>query len=377
MLAFLLFSVIFSFIYYLHFHIALATYKRMRGETSKELDTGYVRLEDYFAQSFRTKMSAWLKLPKDPASSPDLAVIDKGGEKIYIARDARYPDSHEESEMVVVDGDFQCGAECSFEKELLIRQDCVVGPSTQLQALAVNGMTRLNPGTKVRRWVDSTGFLDIRGNCKISSRVTSRSSIRFGPGAQAQSLFAPEVTTQGRREDTSKWTANGHRVVQLPVPANEQKIEGFDPAKMKYQGGDCYRYDGDLRLDAAVHLSKPLIVRGDFLCASSSYIEADMKVAGTAFIGDASIVKSNIVAQGDLTLGHAVFFQGILYSGGTMRLRHGVRGLREGLPVAAYSSGPLLVESNCVINGKLSSGKFVQAVVTPVDWFETEKWKST
>ena len=86
-------------------------------------------------------------------------------------------------------------------------------------------------------------------------------------------------------------------------------------------------------------------------------------------------MKANLVAQGNMTLGHAVFFQGVLYAGGTMRLRHGVRGLREGIPVAAYADGPLLVESNCVINGKLASGTYVQAVVTPVDWFEAENSK--
>ena len=159
-------------------------------------------------------------------------------------------------------------------------------------------------------------------------------------------------------------------------PATDEKIPGFNSDRLMYQGGGCYRYDGDLHVDRAVHLSKPLIVHGDFQCSKSSYIEADLKAKGDVFIGDDSIVKGNVVAQGHLTLGRAVFFQGLLYSGGSLRLRHGVRGLREGLPVAAYSAGPMFVESNCVINGKLSSGKFVKAVVTPVDWFETEIWKS-
>jgi len=376
MLAFLLFSLIFSLIYYMHFHVAVTTWRRLRGQASGELDTSYVRLEDYFGQSFRAKMKSWLQLPKDPASTELLSMVDKGGEKIFIARQANYPISHEEEEMLVVDGDFLCGSHCSFNKELLVRQDCVVGPSSELQALAVDGTARLNPGTKVRRWVDSHGFLDIRGNCKIQSRATSRASIRFGPGSQAQSLFAPEVATQGRREDKSKWGTNGHRVVELPVPADDAAIEGFNPRKMVYMGGGCYRYDGSLKLDAAVHITKPLIVRGDFHCAASSFIEADMKVSGSVFIGDASIVKANLVSEGDMILSHAVFFQGILHSSGSMRLRHGVRGLREGVPVAAHANGPLLVESNCVINGKLSSTKFVQAVVTPVDWFESENSKS-
>lgn len=375
MLAFLLFALFFSLVYYMHFHAAIHTWKKLKGKKSDEVDTGYVRLEDYFGQSFRSKLRGWLRQPQSLNTGASMRVIDKGGEKIFIANEANYPDSHGETEILVVEGDFTCGANCIFGKELFVRHDCVVGHSSELQALAVDGMARLNPGTKVRRWVDASGFLDIRGNCRILSRATSRSSIRFGPGAQAKSLFAPEVITQGRREDISAWAVNEGLVLELPALATANVIGGFDSSKMIAMGGDCYRYEGNLKLDAAVHLTKPLIVRGDFHCARESFIEADVKASGSIFIGDGSLVKSNLVAQGTLTLGRGVFFQGILRSGGVMRLRHGVRGLREGIPVAAYADGPLLVESNCVINGKLSSAQYVRAVATPMDWFETENLK--
>jgi predicted acyltransferase (DUF342 family) len=373
MLAFLLFSVVFSVVYYMHFHLAVVTWNRLKGNTSSELDNSYVRIEDYFGQSFRAKLKEWLQLPKHSSSSERLGVIDKGGERIYISKNASYPSNHVESAILVVEGEFLCAAYCTFEKELFVRRDCVVGPSSELQALAVDGAAKLGPGTRVQRWVDSIGPLEIQGDCHINSRATSRTSIRVGPGSRAKSLFAPEVATHGRRKNVSVPKVGVVTMAEFPGSPEEAAVEGFDPSRMISIGGNCCRYEGNLILKRAVHLTRPLIVRGDFECSGESFIEADIKASGSILIGDSSIVKANLVALGDIVLNPEVVFQGILHSGGKIRLRHGVRGLREAIPVAAYAKGPIEVESNCVINGKLSSAKYVEAVLTPIDWFELQK----
>ena len=92
-----------------------------------------------------------------------------------------------------------------------------------------------------------------------------------------------------------------------------------------------------------------------------------------ATVGAASVVKGNLVADGNLQLKPDVYFQSLLQAGGEMRLSFGVRGLREKLPVAAHATKALTLESNIVINGKVSSANRVIAISTPMAWLQPNK----
>ena len=48
---------------YLHFYFAHSRWRHVRGQETEDIDPSYVRREDYFGQSFRTKLQSWLELP--------------------------------------------------------------------------------------------------------------------------------------------------------------------------------------------------------------------------------------------------------------------------------------------------------------------------
>ena len=371
-MAFFLFTIIFCAIFYLHFSVAHRAWRQIKGRQSAELDMGYVRLEDYFGQSFRAKLAGWIKtLPRATNSTTGLRVYDKGSERIFVAGGAKYPAGRKEREILVIEGDFACGRDCDFEKELMVKGDCTIGPDTQLQALAVDGALHVGEGARVRRWVDAVKHLTVGADAVVNSRVTSRTSIEFLPGAQALSLFAPEVFTEGRYEAEIQVEMAPSVIVQLPhTNKSDAPAHGYDPAKLFAMGGGTYLYDGDLHLTAPLHLRSSIVVRGDFSCPKESLLHADVKAHGAITIGAASVVKGNLVAGKDMALKPNSYFQGLLHAGGALRLSRGVRGLRDKLPVAAYAAGVVTIESNVVVNGKLASGQRVVAVSTPVAWLE-------
>jgi predicted acyltransferase (DUF342 family) len=371
-MAFFLFTLFFCAVFYMHFSMAHRAWRQIRGKQSAELDMGYVRLEDYFSQSFRTKLAGWVKtLPRATNSSTGLRVFDKGNERIFVAGGAKYPAGRKEREILVIEGDFDCGQDCEFEKELMVKGNCTIGKDSQLQALAVDGTLHVGEGVQVRRWVDAVKQLTIGGDAVVASRVTSRTAIEFQPGAQALSLFAPEVFTEGRHESDLQIEMAPPVIVQLPHLNKSSRVEhGYDPEKLFGMGANTYLYNGDLHLSAPLHLRASFVVRGDFSCPKESLLEGDLKAHGSVSIGAASVVKGNLVAGTDLTLKPNTYFQGLLHAGGTLRLSRGVRGLRDKLPVAAYAAGVLTVESNVVVNGKLASAERVVAISTPVAWLE-------
>ncbi len=371
---FLVYSTLFLALFYLHFALAHRAWVTIRGKRSSELDMSYVRLEDYFGQSFRKKLKHWLAtLPAASNSTANLRVFHHGQERIFVAPTVQYPSGRVEKEILVAEGAFSCGNNCDFRREVMVHGDCSIGEGTSLQAIAADGALSLGEAVKVRRWVDSTGKLSIGADTAISSRATSRTAIEFFPGAYAQSLFAPEIATEGRNDDAAELSAKpGAVVVQIPHRPDDplKAHHGFDPQKLFSMGGGTYAYEGDLDITAPLHLRAALVVRGHFSCAKESLLEGDVKAHRNITIGPASVVKGNLVCDGDMLLKHDVYFQSILHAGGTMRLSFGVRGLREKLPVAAHSTGALTLESNIVINGKVSSAHRVIAISTPLAWLQ-------
>jgi predicted acyltransferase (DUF342 family) len=375
-MAFAIFSAVFLVIFYLHFALAHRAWLTIRGKQSTELDMGYVRQEDYFGQSFRQKLKHWLAtLPAATNSTAGLRVYDHGQERIFVAPSVQYPGGRVEKEVLVTEGAFACGPNCDFRKELMVKGDGQIGEGTALQAIAADGPLQLGEGVTVRRWADAAGKLTIGADTAIHSRATSRTAIEFLPGAYAQSLFAPEIVTEGRNDESIALSADRRSLVQIPHGAGEtpRAGDGFDPAKLFSMGGGTYLYEGNLDVTAPLHLRAPLVVHGHFSCGKESLLEGDVKAHGNITVGAASVVKGNLVADGNLVLKPDVYFQALLRAGGEMRLSFGVRGLREKLPVAAHATRVLTLESNVVINGKVSSANRVVAVSTPMAWLQPNR----
>ncbi len=372
-MAFFIFSIFFVGLLYAHFSIAHVAWSETRGTDSQELDMSYVRLENYFGQSFRRKVRQWLKGPSETSSTGAMRIVDRGTEKVYVAGTAKYPSNRRERSVLVIEGDFTCGTECSFERELMIEGNATIGPGTDLQAIAVDGNLTMETGVVVRRWVDAKGAVGLIQDCIVQSKVCSGHSIFMGTGSAALSLFAPEISTEGRVEVSSTQLEKPGDFVLIPHAANmgNKVFHGYNPRLLFSMGGGTFLYNGDLKLTAPLHVRAPLVVRGNIEVTENCMLEADVKAHGSVQIGEGSILKGNLISGGNMEIGTGSFFQGVLHSGGEMRLKHGVRGLGKS-PVVAFASETLWVESNVVIRGKLASADKVKAISAPLAWLKNE-----
>ena len=372
-MAFLIFSIFFAGLLYMHFSLAHVVWSNIRGNNSQELDMSYVRVENYFGQSFRRKVRQWLKGPSETSSTGAMRVVDRGTEKVYVAGSAKYPSNRRERNVLVIEGDFSCGTECSFERELMIEGNAAIGPGTDLQAIAVDGSLKMETGVAVRRWVDAKGAVELIQDCNVKSKVCSGHSIFMGTGCTALSLFAPEIATEGRVEVSTTQPERPGDFVLIPHAANmgNKVFHGYNPRLLYSMGGGTFLYNGDLKLTAPLHVRAPLVVRGNIEVIENCMLETDVKAHGSVRIGEGSILKGNLVSGGNMEIGSRSFFQGVLHSGGEMRLKHGVRGLGKS-PVVAYASETLWVESNVVVRGKLASAERVKAISAPLAWLKNE-----
>jgi hypothetical protein len=121
-----------------------------------------------------------------------------------------------------------------------------------------------------------------------------------------------------------------------------------------------------------VRLTKKLVVKGDCSLPAGSVVEADIKVAGSLFLGPSCVCLGNLVADGDIFLAPDCRFSGLIHAGKTLFLSQGTRGIPEDQLVAVYAEQQVFVEPNVLVKGKLVSPGRVKVLDTEA----AEAWRA-
>jgi len=350
---------------YLHFYFAHSAWRRVRGQETEDIDPSYVRREDYFGQSFRTKLQDWLELPAI-ALADGVRTIQKGGEVIRVSPVLRLADRAQSDDILVTQGDFSCGAASRLSREIRAAGSATIGLGSCLQAVAADGDLTLGPEVEVTRWADCWGELHLGRNCVVHSRATARKSAFLDVGAQARSVFAPEITTAPASVGASPHTTDPQRRLQIPPQAGADpsalKQMGLDPAKLTALGSECWIYSGSLEPGTPVHLTAQLVVKGDCSIPAGSLLDHELKASRSLFIGAGSMCNGNLVSEKSLGVGPGVQFAGMIHADGEILLSHGVRGESAEGPVAVDAGSWLYVEQGVTVRGKLAGGERVRVV---------------
>jgi cytoskeletal protein CcmA (bactofilin family) len=361
---FMVFAVLFAAVVCLHFYLAYRAWRGSREEQAADIDPEYVRMEDYFARSFRRKVAAWLALPARSAAPDGSRVIRKGRELIRVTSSAEYPPQSRLDDILVVQGAFRCLAGCVFSREIYTTADARIGAGTRLQSIAADGNLELENGVHVARWADCAGDMTLGAGSAVTARATAGKSILLHPGARAGSLFAPTVSTSTQPPQSPALPAAPQaRKLEIPPPAGTGGAADYgreiDRSRLNRLSGECLLYDGDLKPSVPVLLRIAMVVKGDCLLAAGSVLEGDLKAEGRIFIGESSICRGNVVAGGDIRFGASCRFYGVVHAGKKLRLGRGVRGGGEGANVAAFAGEVLVVEEDVIVHGKLASADHV------------------
>jgi hypothetical protein len=381
---FLLFTVVMGTVLYLHFFFAHRCWRRVRGEVPEDIDPGYVRREDYFGQSFRTKLQSWLELPA-VAQSDGTRTIQHQHERIHISPSRNFPDRAESDEVHVIEGDFTCGASSHFNREIYAQGNVTIGQGSECQAIAADRDITLGPGVQVARWVDSHGDLRMAHGAIVYSRTSARISAKLERGAEAHSVFAPLIITwsaiRSAEPPTTPDAASPPTRLSIPPPPNTPpeswKNTGVDPAKFVPLGADCWIYRGSFLPATAIHLTAPLVVRGDCDIPGGSLLEHDLKAARNLSVGASAECRGNLIAEKSLSLARSVRFGGLVHAHDEILLRAGTHGESPAGPVAVDAGSWLYVEEGVTVHGKLSSGERVRVVDASfaAAWAEKHKTK--
>lgn len=333
-------------------------------------------MEDYFARSFRVKVEDWLKLPVHSALGDGVRIILKGRERIRVSGSWQLPPQSKASEILIVQGSLACGAGCTFESEIYVKEDARIGAGSSLQSIAVDGGLILGDRSRISRWIDARGAMVIGYGSVAGVRATSGTAIRLRPGAQVGSAVAP-IISSGQADPESAPQHENPPTPEFEIPGPERsesaapppEIAGFERRKLRKLSSDCWMYLGDLKPCLPVHVTSQLIVKGDCVFPAGSLLDEDLKADGAIALGANSISRGSVVAGGEVRLAAGCRFLGVVHAGKTIRLDSSVTGGTKTAPVAAFATGSLLLECGVLVHGKLASGSRIEVLKEglPVD----------
>jgi acetyltransferase-like isoleucine patch superfamily enzyme len=374
---FVIFACAFAAMIYLQFYLAHREWMKVKGEQASEIDVGYVRTENYMAQSFRMKVAGWLQLPAQPDQRGGNFII-KGRERIHASGALEIGAGESSDDIKVVNGDFICGPDCNLTRELYIRGNATIGPRAKLQALASDGLLTLGEGGNIARWVDASGDLTIGAGCQIGARATSLKRVWLGSGSQVASAFAPEVVSSGWNGEFPSDEASPDSALEIVFPEESRPPDsslaeaGLDPKKFYQLSPDCWLYKGDFKPLVAVRVTRKLVVRGDCWFREASVIESDIKASGMLSVGALSVCRGNLISDGHLEVGRACRFSGLVHAGKSLLLSAGACGVGSRGLVAVFGEDHAFLEHGVAIRGKIAS----RGRVKVLDAQEADAWRS-
>jgi hypothetical protein len=354
------------------------------------MDVDYVRIENYFGQSFRAKMKEWLAEPQpNGVAAGDLAAAVRrrtaGGEQLLLVPGGRIGNG-EEREIIYSEGDLILADGSIFRREIYCHGRLETEAGVRLQSVAADGDLVLGADNDVARWVDAHGGIVVRGGTVAGGRVSSLAGIELERGVSVQSVYAPRVSTaryrvhsdsggDPRDEDSS--------VLPLAQSAAAQSAAAQSSAAQSGAGGNgsdrqdnpgflegvrCARLDPgtwlvqeDLNLPAGSRIEDNLVVKGVLRSGSRCVFLRDVKAARLE-LGERNHFLGNLAATERVRVGEGSFVARNIAAGSDVRLAAGVRvGEPESLAVVS-AGGEIILEEDVTVCGKLTAGRWVRTV---------------
>jgi predicted acyltransferase (DUF342 family) len=353
--------ILFFLLFGMSFYFGVREWRHPRDDAPLPVDVEYVRVENYFGVSFRSKIREWLQtaspvLPPEQCQPPVRAVLEKpNGERIVVLAGGSFGGPEERQEVVYSDGDLSIPAMSTFNREVYAAGNLETGPDVKLQAVAADGELVLGDHNEVARWVDARRKVWLRRGTVVHSRVSSAVAIAVEPEVSAQSLYAPFITTAGYHP----------REAAATVPAGsggngagEDTVEALKTKSATQLSSDTTLVDGDLDLPPDTHIHGNLVVRGTLQTKSDCWFDGSVNALAIE-LGARNRVAGNLVSGGMLRIGECSAVRQNVMAQMDVVLNPGVTIGEPPQPAVVTAGRDIRLERDVLIHGKAAAGRAI------------------
>lgn len=257
------------------------------------INMNYSKDPRFFARSFKSKIQEVLRTAGDHTgihevmlSKPESLVIENN---VLVAAGSRKRNLHYIKERLSTE------AHAAFEQEVYVCGETIIGADNEIRALACEASVRILPRTKILRWLDAEGDVEVAEACDLGISVTSARKLRVAPRCTFRRLYGFPISTGEPGEDNfPSWDLQADEK-QVDCTMIERGVRSVEPGSSK---------DGSIISDKSLTIGE------------QSRIMGHVKAHGTLRIGAGAIVRGNVFAEKDIILGPGCRVFGTVFTQG-------------------------------------------------------------
>jgi len=369
LVGYLLLLLLFLLFFSVSLFFAFREWRRPRDASPLPMDVDYIRIENYFGQSFRAKVREWLAEPQpNGVSAGELTNpkhrITPTGENLLLVRGGRIEAGGDTDEIVYSEGDLTIARGSVFRREIYCAGSLDTEAGAQLQSAASDGELALGENSDVARWIDANGKIVIRSGAVVRNRASSLTSIELERAVLVQSLYSPLISTAPCGTSQDGFGGGGDS-----WPRAHDGAAAADNGRPHYlEGPRCTRLapgtwlvQGALELPAGTRVEENLIVTGTLTSGPDCGFLGHMKGARIN-LGPRNHLLGNLSAQDSVLIGEASRLERNITAGRDVRLASGTRVGRPDSPAVVSAAGEIVLEPGVAICGKASAGRWVRTI---------------
>ncbi|MEM2915599.1 MAG: hypothetical protein QXH91_09430 [Candidatus Bathyarchaeia archaeon] len=305
----------------------------------------YTKDPRYFGKSFRRVLSI---IPELDDYAEGIKTVKMSKEEIIEVKRAQTIFSGESiNHIFYVIGDVFSDKNLYFKKELYVKGNAYIGEHNIIRAIACDGNINLGSKSRVIRWMDSTGSIEVGCGSNLGISCSCEQTLKINKDCTFNRLYGKPIVTYNYLESGQKLQEEEiayQKAVQSSVIRTIEDIASFKVA--------------NLTIEPFTTVVKDMVVKKNLYIKEGAIIRASAKVYGETIVDKNSQIYGNIFSEGPITVKEGAVIIGNIFSQDVIHIEKGVRiGTSKNLKSVIGKKGVLLSENVCIYGYVLTEGK--------------------
>lgn len=328
---------VFSLMLFLPFWPGLRESLWPRDKYPLHIKMKYSKDPRHLSKSFRTLLVQ--SLQPDTISQNIRTVRISKEEVVEVKETCRIQTGNTVAHTLMVQKDMSTEKQVQIDQDLYVIGSAHIGEQNKIRTLACDGDIVIGRHTKVMRWMDAEGNIDIGAGSNLGASCSSVNRLTLGKDVTFRRLFGNPVVTPGYLE----------RAQQRNAPA-VRKVAGSGSKIKTIEDTTYYRRKSAL-LKTGTVIHQHVIVKGNLDLADQVTINGNVRCEGHVTIGKGSIINGDLFSEGSIEIFEDAMVTGSLFSQDTIHLHPGTSVGKAGHIKSIIAKKKIILENNVIFYG--------------------------
>jgi cytoskeletal protein CcmA (bactofilin family) len=282
----------------------------------------------------------------DNSTNPGVRTIQLSKQEVVeIKQSCRLKSGDAPAHILMIQNQLHTESTVTFKHELYVVGSTTLGSKNKIRSLACDEDVILGEGTRVMRWIDAHGSINVDAECDLGVSCACANRLTLGTGVVFRRLFGSRISSPGYVQRCLP-----ERMITRATMIPADKIKTIEDITN-------YRRKSSLLMSETV-IDQDLIVKGDLDLADSVTIHGDIHSMGRTIIGRRSVIWGDVFAEGPIEILPDAVVIGNVFSQASVRLFPGARVGKAGCTKSVIAKKQVVLDRNVAIHGYvLTEGK--------------------